>query len=276
MIKQLIHSKSPLILGLILVFNLSSSFAAGFSAGVFEFQQKLANGGNAQAQYTLGTMYESGRGVEQNLTTAVSWYKKSAAQNYKAAKNRLVYLDVKQKGLKDAPKPWLDSLTTDARNGDGESLMLLGIMYGEGTGVKQNFNESIKLLKQAKIKRTSGAEEELELVEGRLLKAKQSRLSAEKARKEKAAKEQQAIKKRQEMELKEKQRAAQKARQERAEAERRKKLELQRQKAAEEKRRQEAQKAASTKAQPKAKAEDTDFESDMCKGNSARFLTACQ
>lgn len=276
MIKQLIHSKSPLILGLVLIFSLSSSFAAGFSAGVFEFQQKLANGGNAQAQYTLGTMYESGRGVEQNLATAIGWYKKSAAQNYKAAKNRLVYLDVKQKGLKTAPKPWLKGLTNDARNGDGESLMLLGIMYGEGTGVKQNFNESIKLLKQAKIKRTSGAEEELELVEGRLLNAKQRRLSAEKARKEKAAKEQQAKKKRQEMELKEKQRAAQKARQERAEAERRKKLELQRQKVAEQKRRQEAQKATATKAQPKAKEEDTSFESDMCKGKSARFLTACQ
>lgn len=43
----------------------------------FYWTQKLANQGNAQAQYNLGIMYENGQGVRQNYRTAKEWFGKA-------------------------------------------------------------------------------------------------------------------------------------------------------------------------------------------------------
>ena len=49
----------------------------------------LAEHGNADAQGTLGYMYETGRGVPQNLTYASYWYRRAAEQGHPAAQYRL-------------------------------------------------------------------------------------------------------------------------------------------------------------------------------------------
>ncbi len=48
-----------------------------------------AENGDAVAQYTLGTMYQGGRGVAQDYAEAVKWYRKSADQGYAPAEARL-------------------------------------------------------------------------------------------------------------------------------------------------------------------------------------------
>ena len=40
----------------------------------------LAEQGDAQAQYALGVLYTHGRGVPQDYTAAMSWYRKAAEQ----------------------------------------------------------------------------------------------------------------------------------------------------------------------------------------------------
>ena len=45
--------------------------------------------GDALAQTALGFMYEHGRGVEVDVASAVSWYRKAAAQGSSDAQNRL-------------------------------------------------------------------------------------------------------------------------------------------------------------------------------------------
>ena len=52
---------------------------------VFDFQMKLAQKGNAEAQFKVGEMYEAGRGVEKNMEEAMKWINKAAAQGNKAA-----------------------------------------------------------------------------------------------------------------------------------------------------------------------------------------------
>ena len=44
--------------------------------------RKAAEQGNPQAQYTLGMMYQKGRGVAQNQSEAQKWYQKAAGQGY--------------------------------------------------------------------------------------------------------------------------------------------------------------------------------------------------
>jgi uncharacterized protein len=54
---------------------------------------KAAEQGNADAQYCLGEMYETGRGVERNEVEAVKCYQLSAKQDYEPAQNNLKRLN---------------------------------------------------------------------------------------------------------------------------------------------------------------------------------------
>ena len=81
----------------------------GFSGGVsgqdvsdFEETKRLAEQGEAYAQYNLGLMYDEGEGVPENNAEAVRWYRLAAEQGHAIGQYNL------------------------------------GLMYAEGEGVPQN------------------------------------------------------------------------------------------------------------------------------------------
>ena len=133
----------------ILFSTVSSAFAANYDTEVFEFQQKLAKGGDANAQYRLATMYESGRGVKKDNSMAMKWYKKSSSNNNTAAKRQLEFIDIKQSGFKDHNKAWLKSVYSDAKMGDENALIILAKIHENGTGVKKNLKKSQRYYKLA-------------------------------------------------------------------------------------------------------------------------------
>ena len=45
----------------------------------------LAGGGNTDAQYHLGYMYQTGTGVGQNSAEALKWYQRAALQGHNSA-----------------------------------------------------------------------------------------------------------------------------------------------------------------------------------------------
>ncbi|MDH5785780.1 MAG: hypothetical protein OEZ16_09270 [Chromatiales bacterium] len=49
---------------------------------VFEFQSKLANQGNAAAQYYLAQMYGEGRGTRADPALAEHWYEKAKLNGF--------------------------------------------------------------------------------------------------------------------------------------------------------------------------------------------------
>jgi hypothetical protein len=53
----------------------------------------LAEKGNAEAQYYLGTIYHKGMGVSQNNKKSINWFKKSAKQDYAEAQNELTRMN---------------------------------------------------------------------------------------------------------------------------------------------------------------------------------------
>jgi hypothetical protein len=59
----------------------------------FEEFLRLAEQGDAKAQYNLGVMYRKGHGVPQNDAEAVKWYRKSAKQGDAEAKSLLKELE---------------------------------------------------------------------------------------------------------------------------------------------------------------------------------------
>ena len=72
------------IASLLLVFLLVTVSLAQ-ADGLFDFQMKLAKGGNAEAQYKVGEMYETGFGVKQDKKEAMSWMTKSSDQGHETA-----------------------------------------------------------------------------------------------------------------------------------------------------------------------------------------------
>jgi len=64
-------------------------------SNVLTFQTKMANAGNASAQLILGEMYEEGRGVQKNYTTAFKWYRKAEKTGHKKAAQRIINLENK-------------------------------------------------------------------------------------------------------------------------------------------------------------------------------------
>ncbi len=73
----------------------------------------LAEQGDASAQFNLGQMYRSGRGVPQDYNEAVRWYRRAAEQ------------------------------------GQAEAQFGLGVLYRTGEGVPQDYVEAMGWFRQA-------------------------------------------------------------------------------------------------------------------------------
>ena len=75
---------------------------AAWADSVPDFKETLqaAEQGYAKAQFNLGLMYDSGRGVRQDYTKAVQWYRKAAEQGLADAQYNLGVAYVKGKGVR--------------------------------------------------------------------------------------------------------------------------------------------------------------------------------
>ena len=96
-----------LLLTLLITFNsfadeLSDAFDAyerGDYSTAFDLYEKLANQGNAKAQFNLGYMYDIGQGLPQDYKQAVHWYTKAAEQGYAKAQHNLGILYGNSRGV---------------------------------------------------------------------------------------------------------------------------------------------------------------------------------
>ena len=118
--------RTTLILTLLLF---STVATAGNDIWQSLFNEKLqeARQGNSNAQFDVASMYQNGRGVSPDLSKAIEWYEKSAAQNNQKAVSRLKILEANEARFKKA--------LALADKGDAESQYKLGKMYTEGAGV---------------------------------------------------------------------------------------------------------------------------------------------
>ena len=280
---------------------------------VFDFQMKLAKKGNAEAQYKVGEMYETGFGVKQDSEEAMSWVTKAANKGHETAEFKLLYWDIEKNGMSNANKINLGSLKAKAKQGNPQASYYLGKMYARGVGFPRNTNSAVKWLNKAASVGVPAAESELVIVrerqqrqlatKRRIDEKKRADLKAKQDRERQAQLEQRRRIKAQQQtqrEADEKSRAEESARQhvaiEKAAIEKRNhEAALASEKAANEKanetarslklkkeEQRQAQVAARKKADmvKKRKAAEAkqkaSFESDPCSGKSARFLSTCK
>ncbi len=275
--------------------------------GLFDFQMKLAKKGNAEAQFKVGEMYETGFGVKPDQAEAMKWISKAADQGHDTAKFKLLYWDIKKNGVNDSNRDRFEALKAKANDGNAQAQYYIGKMYSRGVGMKKNSGKALGWLNKAALVGVLEAEREIILV-----RENQQRWAMEKKRRdEKKRAELKAKQEKERLAQQEKQRKLQaqkqaeaKARaaaaakknaasaaaaaeaqskasqQAAAKAQKEKERQLAKQRAAAQQReaeRREAEKRALIKKREAEKKErKTQFESDPCSGKSARFLSTCK
>ena len=162
-------------------YNLGNSYHQGRGVGqshreAAKWYRKAAEQGFALAQFNLGNMYARGAGVEQNDAEAVKWYRLAAEQGDKDAPEMLRRLNAntvtKHNNVQtkaEDQKQYADRLSSAGQNedmveayergdydkafslaeplalrGDAQAQNVLGVMYANGHGVRQNDEEAIK------------------------------------------------------------------------------------------------------------------------------------
>ena len=286
-------------IALLVIVVFLTEISGAYADMVFDFQMKLAQKGNAEAQFKVGEMYETGRGVEQNLIEAKRWINKAAAQGNEAAGYKLLYYDLQNNGVTADNKEKLAELQTAAKNGNGYAQYYVGLMHSRGVGLRKSNSTALDWLGKASLVGVTVAEAEIarvnEASQGAQLRAKQEAEKKARAQQEAQRQSQEAKRKEEERRKLEAQRQAEQRKQqevsskkkaeqdkkrvkqreaERAAAEKEaQKLRLiaQREAEAEQKRKAVMEQRKKKEADKKAK-----FESDPCAGKSARFLSTCR
>ena len=98
----------------------------------FELLQPLAEEGNAEAQFLLGSLYINGQGVEKDDTEGLSWIMKAARQEYDQARLSAFSIYSGLAGL-----------------GDAGAMYNLGYMYLNGWGGEQDTDAGMTWLESA-------------------------------------------------------------------------------------------------------------------------------
>ena len=124
-----------------------------YNRGDYEASYKLirplAQNGFAKAQYSLGVMYESGKGVNESLKKAKNWFQLAAEQGISKAQYKLGLLYRNGKGVEKDYSKAIKWWKLAAKKGNTKAQTYLGIMFENGQGVPQDYNKAIKLYRQA-------------------------------------------------------------------------------------------------------------------------------
>jgi TPR repeat protein len=119
--------------------------------------RKAAEMGDPQAQFVLGMLYWSGRGVEPDAKTAANWLRKAAENGDAAAMRVLGTAYNRGTGVERNPKQALRWIGRAAEAGDAEAQAALGKVHFEGIVVARNLAEALHWLTLAVQPRTEPA-----------------------------------------------------------------------------------------------------------------------
>jgi hypothetical protein len=109
-------------------------YEKGDYAAAFKTFNRLAQEGNAEAQFYLADMYYR----ERNFTEAARWYQEAADQGHLLAQFNLASLYMVGLGVEQSFIEAAKWYRKAADQGDGEAQNNLGLMYLKGEGVEQD------------------------------------------------------------------------------------------------------------------------------------------
>ncbi len=111
--------------------------------------QKLAEQGNASAQFNLGLMYYDGQGVPRDMQQAAAWCRKAAEQGHAMAQGILGFMYDHGRGV---PKDMQQAAAWYRKAAEQElasAQFNLGVMYADGTGVPKDDQQAVAWYRKA-------------------------------------------------------------------------------------------------------------------------------
>ena len=100
--------------------------------------RKLADQGDAAAQYNLGFMYDLGQGVPQDYAEAAKWYRLAADQGNAGAQTDLGFMYEYGEGVLQNYAEAVKWYRLAAEQGNTYGQYNLGLMYENGRGLLQD------------------------------------------------------------------------------------------------------------------------------------------
>src|SRR5262249_38714117 len=102
-----------------------------------------ASRGDAIAEYRLGRLYMTGRGVTPDYKEAAKYLHLAAEQGLPEAETVMGYLYENGKGVPRDYRTAFDYYAVAAKRGDLTAANNLGVMYGHGYGVRRDFRQAV-------------------------------------------------------------------------------------------------------------------------------------
>ena len=111
--------------------------------------RKAAEKGGAAAQFNLGILYDTGRGVPRDLGAAVTWYRKAAEQGFAEAQFNLAQMYRRGEGAESDAAEAVKWLLKAAKQGHVVAQFNLSHMYEHGVGVDKDDTEAANWCREA-------------------------------------------------------------------------------------------------------------------------------
>ncbi len=125
-------------------YDLGSAYESNSnSKEAFYWYSKAAAKGHTSAQYSMGTIYNYGRGIKEDKEKAMTWYLKASDNNHSWARYEIGDMHQQGKGVKKDIKTALSWYIKSADLNNSSALVHIGDMYYEGKDVKQNYNKAL-------------------------------------------------------------------------------------------------------------------------------------
>jgi TPR repeat protein len=99
-----------------------------------------------EAMYVLGKFHYYGHGTDADKIKGVEWYSKAAVAGHAGATHELAMVVERDVLPLDKALPWLEK---SASNNDLDSIVALGNLYKNGTGVAQDSNKAVEFYRKA-------------------------------------------------------------------------------------------------------------------------------
>ena len=119
------------------------AYHAGRYHLAMELALPLAESGHPGAQYLVGVMLETGKGVSRDVYKAVTWYRKAAEQDHLEATKRLALINFSGEFMWTSKVRAVLWFRSAAQLGDVPSQGFMGRIYENGWGVAPDEVEAL-------------------------------------------------------------------------------------------------------------------------------------
>lgn len=128
----------------------TGSYVTADTAKAVAWFEKAAAQGHVKAQFILGTMHYEGEGIPQDHVIAAEWFEKAAAQGYAGAQFMLGTIYDRGEGVpknKSKAVGWWEKVAE--QEGNAAMQYLVGMMYSFGDGMPEDYKKSAAWIEKA-------------------------------------------------------------------------------------------------------------------------------